>query len=125
MGDEQPSDRAEVMRQRTKRFALDVLRSSRTWPRDEASRVIVRQVLRSATSVAANYRAACRACTTPAFIAKLDIVVEEADETEFWLGLLSDLEPSVRLDTLRDEATQLTKIFSASRRTARSNQANH
>lgn len=62
---------------------------------------------------------------TPAFIAKLDIVVEEADETVFWLELLEELNPQSDVHALRDETTQLTKIFSASRRTARSNQADH
>ncbi len=79
---------SEAMKNRTKNFALLVIRLCRTVPRTEESRIIWRQLLRSATSVAANYRAVCRARSTPDFISKLGIVLEESDETLFWIELL-------------------------------------
>ena len=80
-----------------------------------------RQLLRSATSVAANYRAVCRARTRATFVAKLDIVVEEADESALWLELLIETNTIAedRARALLDEAIELTKIFAAARRTAR------
>jgi four helix bundle protein len=80
-----------------------------------------KQLLRSATSVAANYRAAGRARSRAEWIAKLGLVVEEADESLFWLEMMADCElirPS-RIASLADEAQQLTAIFTASQRTAR------
>ena len=114
-------ERAEELRQRTKAFAVRVIRLFRTLPRTDDARVMGKQLLRSATSVAANYRAVCRARTRATFVAKLDIVVEEADESAFWLELLGETEvlPAARLESLLQEATELTKIFSAARRSAR------
>lgn len=83
------------------------------------------QIVRSATSIAANYRASCRARSRAEFIAKLGIVVEEADETVFWLELLTEsgvLSENNSTD-LRKEAKELLAIFSASRRTAKSKRA--
>ena len=80
---------SEAMKNRTKNFALLVSRLCRTVPRTEESRIICRQLLRSATSVAANYRAVCRARSTPDFTSKLGIVLEESDETLFWIELLA------------------------------------
>ena len=79
-----------------------------------------RQLLRSATSVAANYRAACRARSRKEFVSKISIVLEEADETEFWIELLIDarLADAERTQDLLDEAGQLVAIFVATRRTA-------
>ncbi len=112
---------AEALRQWTKTFAVRVVRLFRTLPKTDDARVMGKQLLRSATSVAANYRAVCRARTKAGFISKLDIVVEEADESAFWLELLGETETiaSDRLAVLLQEATELTKIFAASRRTAR------
>jgi four helix bundle protein len=76
------------LRLRTKQFALRILRLYRALPAKEEARILGRQVLRSGTSVGANYRAACRARSKAEFIAKLGIVLEEADETVFWLELL-------------------------------------
>jgi four helix bundle protein len=83
--------------------------------------VIGRQVLRSGTSVAANYRAVCRARSKAEFVAKIGTVVEEADETVFWLELLveSDLASQARMDGLLKEANELLAIFAASQRTAK------
>jgi len=82
-----------------------------------------RQVLRSGTSVAANYRAACRARSRAEFVAKLGVVVEEADETVFWIELLADADVMARakLAALLQEANELLYIFSATRRTAKDN----
>ena len=93
----------------------------RALPKDEASRTLGKQVLRSGTSVAANYRAACRARSKAEFIAKLGIAVEEADETVFWLELLGEagIFPTDRLHPLLEESNELLKILSASRRTAK------
>ena len=69
---------------RTKRFALRILKLFRSLPKTEEARILGRQLLRSGTSIGANYRAACRARSRAEFIAKLGIVLEEADETVFW-----------------------------------------
>lgn len=110
---------SEVMRDRTKRFALLVIRLCRTVPRTEESRIICRQLLRSATSVAANYRAVCRARSTPDFISKLGIVLEESDESLFWIELLVDT-GTVAADKAKAvlvEANELVSMFVASLRT--------
>ena len=88
---------------------------------DEA-RVLGKQVLRSGTAVGANYRAVCRARSRAEFIAKIGIVVEEADETIFWLELLAEtgIVKESRLSDLLAEAKELTAIFAASQRTAKS-----
>ena len=114
-------DRTEALRARTKAFALRVIHLVRALPKSEEARVMGRQLLRSATSVAANYRAATRARSRKEFAAKLGIVVEEADESSFWIELLVDsgCVSSDRTAGLLDEANQLLAIFSASYRTAR------
>ena len=112
---------ANELRARTRAFALRVVKLVQALPGEMASEVLGRQVLRSATSVGANYRAACRARTGPLFTHKLSIVVEEADETVYWLELIQDtglVEPP-RMAALIDEADQLMRIMSASLKTAR------
>jgi four helix bundle protein len=109
---------SEAMKNRTKSFALLVIRLCRTVPRTEVSRIICRQLLRSATSVAANYRAVCRARSTPDFTSKLGIVLEESDETLFWIELLVET-GAVALENARAslmEANELVSIFVASLR---------
>jgi four helix bundle protein len=90
-------------------------------PRSEESRVICRQLLRSSTSVAANYRAVCRARSTPDFISKLGIVLEEADEAYFWLELLVDagIVSREKIELSLKEANELVSIFVASLRTVK------
>ena len=83
---------AEELKKRTKQFAIRIVTLFRSLPRSEEARVIGRQMLRSGTSVAANYRAVCRARSKAEFIAKVGVVVEEADETVLWLELLVDTE---------------------------------
>ena len=116
-------DRAKELQKRTQRFAVDIIQFFSQLPKTDAARVIGRQFLRSGTSVAANYRAACRARSRSEFIAKVGVVVEEADETLFWLDLLveSDLSAADSVDRLRAECGELVKIFSSSFATAKKN----
>jgi four helix bundle protein len=109
------------LRDRTKRFGLRILKLCDALPKTEAARAIGRQLLRSGTSVAANYRAAGRARSRAEFIAKMGVVVEEADESVFSLDLLveSGMIPKARLDDLVAEANELLSIFVASQKTAR------
>jgi len=111
----------DELRRRTKQFALRIIRLSRSLPENREGDVFGRQLLRAGTSVAANYRAAGRSRSKADFVSKISVVVEEADETVFWLELLqeSGLIPGERLGPLLDEANQLVAIFSASRRTAK------
>ena len=110
---------------RTKQFALQVIKFCENLPRDETSRVIGRQLLRSGTSVGANYRAACRAKSKADFISKFQTVLEEADESAFWIELLVDSEKttSEAAGSLLREANELVAISVASITTARKSQA--
>jgi len=112
---------SEELRQRTKKFAIRVVRMFKALPRSVEAQVIGKQILRSGTSVAANYRAACRARSRAEFVAKIGVVAEEADETVFWLELLveTDTVPSSKLGELMSEAKQLAAIFTASQSTAK------
>jgi four helix bundle protein len=113
------------LKKRTKAFALRVLKLVDALPKTAAGRALASQIVRSCTSVAANYRAACRARSTSDFIAKMGIVEEEADETLFWLELLeeSQLVPASKLTAIKQEANELIAITVASIRTARRNRA--
>jgi len=113
----------QELRARTKRFAIRIVKLCDALPNRPSGWVIAKQILRSGTSVAANYRAACRSRSKAEFVAKLCIVVEEADETLYWLELLSEtgIVPGSKLQALIDEANQLTAIFVAARKTSRSN----
>ncbi|MBZ5533855.1 MAG: four helix bundle protein [Acidobacteriia bacterium] len=115
------TDKHEELKARTKLFALRLIRMSQSLPHSREANVIAQQILRSGTSVGANYRAAGRSRSKAEFIAKLGVVVEEADETVFWLELLSEsgLMKASKLMNLLSEANQLLAIFAASRRTAR------
>jgi four helix bundle protein len=107
--------------ERTKRFALRVIRLVDTLPRTSAGEIVGRQLLKAGTSVAANYRAAQRARSRAEFRAKLGIVEEEADESYFWLDLIMDaglIRPS-RVAPLRQEAHEITAIVVACLRTAK------
>ena len=109
------------LKERTKRFALRIIAMANALPHSTAGQVIARQVLRAGTSVAANYRAACRARSHAEFVAKLGVVEEEADETLFSLELIvaASMLPAKRLQPLLDETYQLTAIFVASRKTSK------
>ena len=112
---------AEQLKDRTKRFAIRIVKLFRSLPKTEQARVIGKQVLRSGTSVAANYRAVCRAPSKAGFIAKMGVVVEEIDKTVFWLELLVETEiiAPLRLDSLLTEANELLAILAASQHTAK------
>jgi four helix bundle protein len=116
-------DRARELQDRTKRFALRIISAFSRLPKTEEARVLGRQFLRSGTSVAANYRAACRARSAADFISKISVVVEEADETLFWLELIveANLVPHKVVESLGTECEELLKIFSASLATAKAN----
>ena len=115
------TERHKELRTRTKAFSLRIIRMSQALPRTREANVLVQQILRSATGMAANYRAAGRSRSKAEFIAKIGVVLEEADETVFWLEMLSDsgIVRPTKLKELLSEATQLVAIFTASRRTAR------
>ena len=111
----------EDLRNRTKSFAVRVVKLYRSLPYRSDAQVLGKQLLRCGTAVAANYRAACRSRSKAEWIAKIGIVVEEADESVFWLEMLTDCEilPSEKLGLLVREAQELTALFTASQRTAR------
>ena len=112
----------EQLRERTKAFAKRMIRLSPALPRSMEAQVIAKQLVRSGTSVGANYGAACRARSRNEFVAKLGIVVEEADETIYWLELLGESE-IVPMHCLREvvaEEHELTDIFTAAQHTIRS-----
>lgn len=115
------SSQSEQLRERTKNFALRIVKLFRALSKSTESQVIGKQLLRCGTSVAANYRAACRARSRAEFIAKLGIVLEEVDESVLWIEMLIDLGiiRKERTAQLLDEARQLTAIFTASRQTAK------
>lgn len=113
--------KAADLKQRTKSFAIRIVRLFRSLPHSPDAQTLGKQVLRSGTSVAANYRAVCRARSRAEFVAKMGIVLEEADETVFWLELLGETEV-LRPDKTQDllnEANELLAIFGASLRTSK------
>ncbi|MBU1298376.1 MAG: four helix bundle protein [Bacteroidetes bacterium] len=109
------------LKDRTKRFAIDVIRYCSNLPQKQEFWVITKQLIKSSTSVGANYRSACRAKSKADFIAKLSIVEEEADESMYWMELLEKLGEGKNevLLRLKDEANQLVSIIVASKKTAR------
>ena len=109
-----------VLQQRTKDFALRVLNLIEQLPNNIGGRVLANQIARSATSVGANYRAACRARSRAEFASKLGTVAEEADESLYWLELIRDgnFVPGKRIASLVSEANELTAIFTSGRRSA-------
>ncbi len=114
------------LKQRTKEFALRTIRLVDALPRRVVADVLGRQLTRSATSVAANYRSACRAKSRADFISKMGTVEEETDESMLWLELIVDagLLPASRVAALLAEADALTAITVKSIRTARARSAN-
>ena len=108
------------LKKRTKVFALRVMKLVSALPDNSVSRAIASQLIRSATSVGANYRAACRGRSKAEFIAKLGIVIEEADESGYWMELIieGELLPANRVEELLDESNQITAIMVASRKSS-------
>src|SRR5437016_13718470 len=111
------------LKARTKKFALRVMKLVDALPRTIQGRATANQIIRGATSVAANYRAACRARSRAEFIAKIGVVEEEADETAFWLELIIDsgLLKDAKIRPLPTEAGELVAIMAASRKYAVAN----
>src|SRR5213078_3759358 len=107
---------ADDLKKRTKLFALRILKLVAALPKTVAGRTIGGQLVRSGTSVAANYRAACRGRSKAEFIAKVGVAEEEADETALWLELIIEdkLLPEKKVRSLLDEANELTAIMAAS-----------
>ena len=109
------------MKKRTKEFAKEIISLCRKLPNNREGRLIGDQIFRSGTSVASNYRAACRARSTAEFISKLSIVEEEADETLFWLEIIYEMKTfkSIALGSLMKESNEIIAIIVASIKTAR------
>lgn len=112
---------SEELKKRTKQFALDVIMLVGMFPKNKTGDIIGKQLLKSATSVGANYRSACRAQSRAHFISKISIVEEEADESLYWLELAkeSGLISQKDVSNLIKEANELCSIFTASRKTAK------
>jgi four helix bundle protein len=114
-------DKAAELKKRTKSFAIRIVNLFRTLPHSPDAQTLGKQPLRSGTSVAANYRAVCRARSQAEFVARMGVVLEEADESVFWLELFGDtglIRPE-RTHELLKEANELVKIFGASLRTSK------
>ena len=105
----------EELKNRTKRFAIDTILFTETLPKSKANDVIIYQLVKSATSVGANYRASCRGRSTVEFLSKLNIVIEESDESGYWFELLDELnkDQQTTIKKLLKEANELTAIFTA------------
>jgi len=119
------SERGENLKERTKQFALRIIKFLERLPKTNTTRVIGGQIVKSGTSVGANYRASCRARSTADFISKMGIVEEEADECLYWLELLvaAGLVTLDEASPLMDEANQLLSIAVSSIKTARKHKA--
>jgi len=119
MSETEKSAFIEVFEIRTKKFVIDNINLYRQLPKTEEAKIIGRQLLRSSSSVGANYRAACRARSRAEFHAKMSIVVEEADESMFWMEILTDANilDSSELKHLLKEANEILKIVSKARKT--------
>src|SRR6266566_3189962 len=113
--------RAKQLQNRTRKFAVRVIKAFTRLPKVEATRIIGRQFVRSGTSLAANYRASCRARSAADFISKISIVTEETDETLFWFELLVEAEliKTKLAEPLMSECAELLRIFAASLATAK------
>jgi four helix bundle protein len=112
---------SEELKARTKKFSHRIVRLSNALPNTVLGNYLSSQLIRSALSVASNYRATCVAQSKKQFIAKLSIVLEECDESLFWIEFVEDenLLPAAQIQNIKDETEQLLKIFKASRLTAK------
>ena len=110
--------------ERTKQFALRIFKLLGALPQTIQRRAVAAQLIRSGTSVAANYRAACRARSKPAFVAKLGVVEEEADESAFWLELIIETEllSARKVEPLLAEAGEIVAMMASSKKTAAKSQ---
>ena len=125
MNDEGQRLRERDLGDRTKVFALGIIRLFTALPKNEVARVLGRQVLRSGTSVGANYREANRARSKAEFISKIGDYLKESDETGYWLELLTESETAMpsRVGALADECNQLLAIFTTISKRAKANAA--
>jgi four helix bundle protein len=116
----------KMLKVRNRKFAVDILNFVDQLPNRRSANIIGNQLGRCASSVAANYRAACRARSHAEFISKIAIVEEEADESTFWLDIIPDTKNASReaVEPLLNEARELTAIFTASSKTAKQNKSN-
>ena len=110
--------------ERTKQLALRIFKLVGALPQTIQGRAVAAQLIRSGTSVAANYQAACRARSKPEFVAKLGVVEEEADETAFWLELIIETEllPAAKVKRLLTEASEIVAIMASSKKTVAKSQ---
>src|ERR1700743_767212 len=109
---------AEVFKKRTKKFVVDNIKFFRTLPKTKEAKIIGLQLLRSSSSVGANYRAACRARSQAEFHSKLSIVIEEADESIFWMEVLveADVIKAEQIADLMNEGNEILKVVSSARK---------
>lgn len=116
----------ELLKNRTKKIGLEVIKLVDELPSKPSAWAVAKQIIRSSTSIGANYRAACRAKSSADFIYKLKIVEEEADETQYWLEVLeeSNLIQSNRIIQLKKEVNEVVSIVVASIKTVRENENN-
>ncbi|MGY3213506.1 four helix bundle protein [Mucilaginibacter sp. HD30] len=114
---------AEQFRERTKKFVVDNIRLYQSLPKTEEAKIIGRQLLRSSSSVGANYRAACRARSQAEFHSKISIVVEEADESVFWMEVMieTDILSSEKIKNLMNEGNEILKVAASARKTVSEN----
>src|SRR5262245_41608392 len=111
----------DELKQRTKQFALRIMKLVDALPRTMSGRAVGNQLVRSGTAVGANYRAACRARSRREFVSRLGVVEEESDESGYWLELIADgalLKPK-QVSALLQESSELTRIFAAAIKTTR------
>lgn len=111
------------LQQRAKQFHVDIIKLCSDFPKNAAGFETARQLIRSAGSVDANYRATVRAKSNADFIYKIEVVLEEADESHYWLEVIKEAEikTGIEVDRLINEANQLTAIFAATDKTAKLN----
>ena len=111
------------LRERTYQYARRVIRLFRALPKDDVAKVLGRQLLRSGTSVGANYREAARSRSKAEFISKLGDCLKEIDEPDYWIALIQDesVLPAVKLRSIREETSELVAIFTSSLNTAKRN----
>ena len=112
----------QTFKDRTKKLALSIINMTEALPKTRPADILARQIIRSGTSIGANYRAACRAKSTPDMLNKLKIVEEESDETVYWLELLRESKsaPDSVIASLIKEADEITAMTVASIKTLRS-----
>jgi four helix bundle protein len=117
------SEFAEYFRNRTKKLVVDNIRLYRLLPKTEEARIVGKQLLRSSSSVGSNYRAACRARSQGEFHSKLSIVVEEADESVFWMEILIEAEiiKQNEINSLMTEANEILKVVATARKSVSNN----